>query len=182
MGDKLTLDDRRAIRDRLISFRFDAIDKALAEREAACAEECLTAQFTPDELRLLAKIPPKWLGEFEYIRVNIGGMVRGLHFASDRTKYAPMFVCGTVVAVPDELGERVLDFIHDREANDRAQREVKVEVMGLLKSVTTFKKLVAVWPEVKPFLVGIEDGAAPWVTTLAVPIAGINLHLGLPVP
>lgn len=176
---RMTNDDRRYIRDKLIAYRFDTATNALSAREDALAHECFDAQFTSAEKVLLAKLPQKWLTEVEYVRVMIDGTVRGLHFITHR--FGPDNVFEGVIRVPDELAAKVDEFVNDDAAHERAKREVKAEVMALLNSVSTFKKLADVWPEVKPFLVDL-DNAPAISTSLAVPIADVNLHLGLPVP
>ena len=81
----------------------------------------------------------------------------------------------------NELCQRVQSLAQDREDLKEQHRAAKRQALATLKSVTTIKRLIDIWPEVEPYASPFEfgKGSNPTSSALTLPTAKLNEMLGL---
>lgn len=196
---KLSNSIREALLSDLMRHGYSAETNALYAEWAALSEAVYQDLYSAENHATIAGLPDGWLPTVSSIDVAFFGQRETLAFNGrfDRRQLANLLPTpgeaqtrrilsqdtrrsGSIVVYSsdhplsvrrDALRGKTQDFI-DRVAKGRAQAWVA------LCGVTTVKRLVEVWPEVKPF-------AAKYMTEKpqlpAVPVAKLNEMLGLPV-
>ncbi|EMJ6797686.1 hypothetical protein RGI81_003615 [Morganella morganii] len=77
-----------------------------------------------------------------------------------------------------ELSKRFAQIVDKESSIEKKEAEIKANVKAALDSVTTIKKLISVWPEVKEIL---PEGEQEQQTSLpAVKVENLNSLIGLP--
>lgn len=193
---KLTESDRDRLRSTILEHRFAAIGAKLVARHAALAGKCYDKAFTKAERTQMEGLPAGWLAPSRTIKVQFAGKVTQLDF-SGRPDYGAAPFAGNVDHVRRPVPYRAihgvvlaldatdrLAMLHEALERDisRTREEVKSlsqQINTVMRQASTSTRLVALWPEVAPFLTGMSktmDRTVP-----AVPIGALNKMLGLPV-
>lgn len=81
----------------------------------------------------------------------------------------------------NELCQRVQGLAQDREDLKEQYKAARRQALATLKSVTTIKRLIDIWPEVEPYASPFEfgKGSNPTSSALTLPTAQLNEMLGL---
>lgn len=193
---KLTQSDRERLVNAILKHRFAETGVKLAAQHASLAAKCFDKAFTKAERAQMDALPDGWLPTVRSILVQFAGRVDSLDFsgapAYGPSLYAPkverIWRCVPQHAVHDvilavEASDR-LCVAHEqlRQAEAKAQEDIKNlsrQIEAVMGQATTSGKLVALWPEVEPFLAAI--GRTSTAAVPAVPIGALNKMLGLPV-
>lgn len=193
---KLTVSDRERLMTAILKHRFAETGASLASQRAALAAKCFDKAFTKAERAQMDALPDGWLPTTNTIKVQFGGKVDSLDFSGcpsyGGALYAPRrdpvwrrvpksAVHGVILSV--EASDR-LAVLHEQieQAITKAREDLKAlsrQIEAVMSQASTSGKLIALWPEVEPFLVGM--GKAVTATVPAVPIGALNKMLGLPV-
>lgn len=192
---KLTQSDRERLVKAILKHRFAETGVKLAAQHASLAAKCFDKAFTKAERAQMDALPDGWLPTVRSIRVQFAGKVDSLDFSGFPSYGASFYATsaapiwrriparaqhGVVLAL--DAGDR-LAIMHEQlqQAVSRANDDLKClmrQVGAVMNQASTSGKLVALWPEVEPFLAGM--GKAP-AAVPAVPIGALNKMLGLPV-
>lgn len=168
---RLTNYMRDRIMESLLYKRFDGEKKQLVKDQAEFAVRLYQVLFP--EWKRMASLPRGWMPESRYFNVRIRGERHRLELKADFR-----FPCDDRERnLQDEalinefklLNERVVKHDDDKAAARQQGR-------AMLHSVTTVKKLLEVWPEVKPFL---PKDLANITTALALPVPSLNVMFRL---
>lgn len=191
------------LRDTLIAA---AVNRKFVDAQAKIAEaqEAATAArqeanrlayqeaFSPDDLKLMKKIPADWLRKGSYVLVRIedateGDGVMSLNFGENRP-LPSKYVGGNVVARLIKSTNPAIVAHHHAEALAgehrelvdsiaAERRELKIRVKAIIESVTTTGRLMEIWPECTQLLP--EGALSRGVLLPACGIEGLNEELGL---
>lgn len=172
---RLTKDIRNQILDAVLAHRFTDEETSLEESFRAFADDYYRALFSPEEWELINNCPREWF----YVSTDICARYQG------RSQFLKM---SSEERVPQSLkredmldtqARRYAKLLERRTKYQKLRCEVSQHAAGVLNSVTTVKRLLEVWPEVKKFIP--TEFSKPDVTTaLAIPMKQLNEKLRLP--
>jgi len=197
---KLTNWMREGITKKVMIHRFREQADALVTDYAVLAADVYVDIYSEIERKRMDALPEGWLPTSEGVYVQFGEGGRNYHrlnfdgdlysagsrYASPRKDRMKRRVlakhdgsrCMKVYDDQHELARRASD-LRDREseiskAADAAQRQIE----AALRSASTIKRLVEMWPEIEPFAAEYVDRPAP---VPALPTEQLNRLLDLPV-
>jgi hypothetical protein len=170
---------REHIVEQLLHKKFDAAEQALEAREASLALEVYNDIYPSYVQEQMNALPEGWLAESTVLAVTFNGQYDrfdlskpGKRFLACTDSYtAKRYECTHALT---KVRDRIK---RDGEALKQSRRELRSKLLGTLESFRTVKKLVAEWPEVIPY---IPAWTPTQTTALAVPIATLNMPVGLP--
>lgn len=115
-------------------------------------------------------------------RVSFGGMQTRLNFGQDE-KGDPIYMVTpstdkALLAGDHELSKRFMELENKGAQLNSKREEIKNNVYAALKSVTSLKRLLEVWPEAKELLPKTEDIVR--ATLPSVKVEDLNKMIGLP--
>lgn len=193
---KLTTNDRERLVKAILKHRFAETGVKLAAQHASLATKCFDKAFTKAERAQMESLPKGWLPTVRSIRVQFAGKVDDLDF-SGFPAYGESFYAASAprvwrpvpasaqhgVVLSVDAGDR-LAIVHEQleQAVSKAKddlRNLMRQIEAVMGQATTSGKLIALWPEVEPFLAAM--GRTSTATVPAVPIGALNKMLGLPV-
>lgn len=115
--------------------------------------------------------------DYEMYRMNLGGLRVNMHF-SDSTEDKRICPSGAVFEGDHPLVSRFHE-LHNKESEiDSREESLRQQIKAVIKSCTTVKKLLDVWPEAKELLPQQLEESRPQLP--AVPVAELNKLVGLP--
>lgn len=180
MSTRLTMEMRDAIQQKLITRAFDAREKAQAAEKAALADAVYNDIYPAKVQAIMEGLPKDFFPYDNDLKVSFHGEVVNLRWGREarRVAHGHQYSVATIYPKDHKLTKRY-------DAWKKAERELTAEkdkaksrARALLKSVTTIKRLIAVWPEVKPFVEVYENqpgrGGLP-----AIPMGELNKSLNL---
>lgn len=147
--------DRKRIIDKVTEATFGAKKEAREEREHALAEKIIQALLTPEERKLLEKIPMKWLAHrvsYFYVKKDDEGSsnYEQLNFGKD-TKVPDFIPSGTHI-VSDELFAEVAEYRAYARELAQEEKDFKVKTEGVIQTFTSAEKLLAHWPTLRELM------------------------------
>lgn len=168
----------------VIGDRFEAQRKKIAKERRSIALACYNKFYSRSIRAKMSALPDGWLPSESSIRVRLGGKHDYLQFdgSSYNSEIQKRFLAKDIGPVAldleatDSITERYRSCEDESKDIDAAERRLRQEIRSVLYSVTTTGRLLAVWPEVEPFLSNIEPAT---VSVPAVPVAELNEKLGL---
>ena len=182
---RLTESMRYAIQGAMIAQRFKAEEERLKREERELALAVYRDIYPGDVRTLLSRVPEGFLLRSESVLVSFDGEMKLLNFGErlpvkqehDRHRCA-----AKVYAGGDPLTVRFTQLRGEDEVMKAQMAEARASIKAVLSSVTTIKKLIAVWPEAEPFAAPYNStqGDATAVRALTVPLPKLNALLGLP--
>lgn len=169
------------LRERLIRHRFEEPEGELEAREQRLADRLYNALYTNSERHRMMKLPNGWLKERLDIEVSMPG--RGwvvLKFREPLRFQDQTGRCVLSLNTEDhsELIQDLHEYLEAKDMLSRTRQQARRDISAVLKSVHTDKRLLEVWPEVKPFLQEIVP-LQPKSNLPAVPIQNLNTMLKL---
>lgn len=190
---KLTNSIRDNIRSDLLRHRFLEEAKQIFEEHKIIAKRIYFLRFTDAEHKLIAEMPPRWLPTNTSMTVimangnrhnfNFGGIyLKGLVRSDGEERIFPEYSdYRTFRPAVDSNISKIIE-LHRLKLEDFEQKYNKAEreIRSVLDSVTTVKKLITVWEEVRPFAEKYLDEKTPG-TALMIPVEALNKELNLPV-
>ena len=180
MSRRLTNDDRKVIRERLI-------DHAFSKREAALLKESnilgmqAHERIYPKKLRdAMAALPEGFLYTDDDVCVNVGGKRVEIKLSARvRVRQGHTSAPDRSLSVLDDdaFGAKVLAHARAveslRDEKSRAERDIRLALL----SMATVKQCIERWPEARVFVEDLEKKPS---TALAIPLRDLNKTLGLP--
>lgn len=181
MSRRLTNDDRRTIRKRLLEHAFAKREAALLKEENVLAAAAYDRVY-PKKIRdLMAALPEGFLSEDESIRATVDGRQFDLKFSEPRRGRhgSPHYTTAKFFNVlgDDALGTKILAHANAEKALKEEQDKASSNIRAALLAMTTVKQCIERWPEARVF---VEDLEKKPVTALAIPLRDLNRALGLP--
>lgn len=163
---RLTSYMRDRIMESLLHKRFDGEKKQLLKDQFDFAYRVYRVLFP--EWRRMAGLPKGWLPESRYFNVRMRGERHRLELKTDTR-----FPCDDKErSLQDEALIKEFKLLNERIGkHDDDKVAARQQGRAMLHSVTTVKKLLEVWPEVKPFL---PKDLANITTALALPVPSLN--------
>ena len=171
---------RAQILEAVLQHAFGEREKKLAAERLAMGDYAYKDVYDAKLRRQMAAMPAGFLPENDDLGIQFEGIgFTRLPLAEPR-RIADSHRCGAakVYDSDHQLTLRYRDRSEARDAVGAERREARIRAKTVLGSVTTVKKLIEVWPEVRQF-------AEPWLVespsrALALPIQDLNRALGLP--
>lgn len=184
---KLTNSMRDMIENRLVKGKFEKEEAQLKEKMRKIGDKFYKDLYTPSQLKLLASLPSTWCIERSEFYVHIDGQGTSritltkpmrLHIGGESAyRYHEANIYKIYEATHPLVEER-------RQARDEidnlatARKELRMQVRGVLNSVTTLGKLVEVWPEIQSYITDLWTPPAS-AGVPAVVIEDLNKLLNL---
>jgi hypothetical protein len=188
--------------------------KSIRADVASLATAVYNSVLDKKKRELITSLPKGWVEEREHIKVRIGHFHRyqNLHFNGDfvclngtysfwtdlgmydrRSRVEeikrpiPYSLSNVFVQLDntDDLAVRLEDTVNKLTKVNSEVSAVSASLKATLKTITTTKRLIEVWPESKPFvdaIFGQPSAVKVESTALVLPINDLNAKLGLPVP
>lgn len=152
-----------AIRDtivkHLMAHRFEKQEKALEERKAALGDlayQTVIAALPEQEKGLLAQVPDNWLRSRTGLYFSFPGNYELVDLNGSR--HLPEKLIRTHQIEGDsKLAKAIVDYERARDSLKQDKRNARHAAQTALGKVTTVKRLLEEWPEIKP----IVDKALP---------------------
>ena len=181
MSRRLTNDDRKLIRERILEHAFSKRAKALAAEENALADAAYDRIYSKKVRDAMAALPRGFLVEDEEIYANVAGRRFCLKLTEPRRARAGYALnnsdkCFNVLA-DDALGMKILAHGDAKKALQAEREKALSSIRAALASMSTVKQCIERWPEIRAF---VEDLEKKPVTALAIPLRDLNRTLGLP--
>lgn len=181
---KLTKDLKDKITAAILDHRFAAERKKLKEDREALAVAVYSAKYSKADRDLMAKLPAGWL----MMRSNFFADINGNFTQLDLPSPFPFGyghrsngACLIVIGPGDKLSERYEAVAERRALMDDAAKEAKIDIEGIIDSVTTVAKLRDRWPEAVKIIDAVVDKLPkPAATLPATPMPELNQRLCLP--
>lgn len=194
---RITKDDRVTIRNAALAHRFQKETEVLVADYAAFANDVYETIYSKADRELMAKLPKGWLSSVNEIKVKFGESYCTLPFngrinyvtVPDYLSFSPptvyrvmaechRAVCAEVFDADHPLAERH-SALSNRASDLRTEVSSAAKLAGaILEQGTTVAKLLAIWPEAKPFVGFLMK---PKASLPALPITTLNGLLDLPV-
>lgn len=175
----------------------------LARRKMA--DRIYTNGFKLSDRKLMDSLPDGWLPTQRSFTVNVAGQKMNFYFCGreyfnskwsnlvpkeirkDEPKILPRRfpekvtnqTCEFSLPANDKLAVQILTLIDEQQDLEKEITKLKTQICATLKSVATVKRLLEVWPEVKPFVEDLIDVTPGSAQALALPIDSLNTSIGL---
>lgn len=176
---RLTTANRKTIRDRVLAHRFKDAEDVLAVTEDALAFRVVAETFSMYEYDMIRTIPDGWLPKTKRVTCKLAEAWVSLEFIDWRPM--PDFKISQCLVVLDAnhpITEDFREFQGIKKAITAERKTLEKSVDAALNAVSTIKALREAWPEVEPFLHGLEKMK---VNLPAIQTSDLNSALGLPV-
>lgn len=181
MSRRLTNDDRKVIRERLLAHAFGQRAAELLKEEHVLAAAAYDRVYSKKIRDAMAALPPGFVAEEGGIYATVAGRRCSLKFGEPRrvrSGYAGNIPdkCFNVLA-DDALGAKILAHANAEKALNEEREKAAMAVRAALSAMVTVKQCLERWPEVRTFVADLEKKPS---TALAIPLRNLNKMLGLP--
>lgn len=167
---------REGIVKNTIEHTYNKEETALDEREYKLADKAYHVLYSKAQIAHMEALGERFINKNIVISVNLGGLRNRLELKEPRFMEDSQY-CNPVVA-DGKLREDIEKFFDDSKEHSEKVNRASVNLMAMLESVQSFKKLRAVWPEGEKFYDMYDvDSEKPGVP--AVIVQDINKMLGL---
>lgn len=150
---------REAIVKHLMAHRFEKQEKAQKERKAALGDlayQTVIDALKPEEKALLVKIPPRWLRTVSSIHFSYPGGYDRVEF-NHETGLPSKLIRTHQLEAEHPLTKAIVDYERSKDELKQEKRDARHAAETALGKVTTVKRLLEEWPEIRP----IVDKALP---------------------
>lgn len=144
-----------------------------AEIEAAVAKVKKAHRQVPETVRASLY---QLANQRDYLQLNLAGASLYFHFPDGARRYTP--TNRQAITADNPLCQQFYDQEAEKKALDDRAASIRAAVRAACKSVTTVKKLLDAWPEVKELLPPDVEEAKINLPTLVV--SDLNSMIGLP--
>jgi hypothetical protein len=161
--------------------------EALEKEHVKLAEKAYKEQYTPSQIKAMDNLGERFIDKECKIHLNLNGLRRQLYFGGkDKTHNTKDLTYKLMenqqyhkpLVPSDGLRQQVEDLLDKISDLDQTIARAEANLLAMLESVQSFKKLRAIWPEGEKFYdmydVDSEKAGVP-----AVFVADINKMLGL---
>lgn len=196
MSFRLTRANRERIQTAMLRHRFEDGFRALAEEEADLARDVYKDVYRKKDRDIMTSLPNGWMRECSVISAVFGGQYASLRV--NGKEYNEPLGLGIEVEFPTfrmpdkhrassavkaySAGHRLAVRYAKHKSKKEGLREeafrARKQILVVLQSASTSKKLLEIWPECAPFLAPFTPKKAQLP---AVPVVELNKALGLPV-
>lgn len=175
---RITNTMRQGIVKNTIDHTFKKERDAIDRRESELALLAYNEKYTALERKCFESCPDLF-GVSNGMHLNIRGMSISIGFGKDTQKpVAESHTWGNRFTPSTKLSDAVYELTNDREDLKKRVREAEVQLMAVLESVQSFKKLRAVWPQGEKFYdmydVDYEKAGVP-----SIVVSELNKVLGI---
>lgn len=182
---RLSDEDRRQVVQNLLDHRFKIDREALSAQESDLGLKIYRHVVSEEVEARIRKLPSGWVEYTNSVCAKVGSSYESFTLAKTVPKKADWGswrACIAIVEARSELADEYQDLEAARSALRAKEEEASGAARSLLYKVSTLKRLLEVWPEVKPFTSHIagqsERNKARELPVVQVETA--NALLGLP--
>lgn len=182
-SQRLQVWQKDSIVSALINHAFGARKESLVKDEQNLADVIYCSAYSPEELERMCSLPKGWLPTATQFTVKFGD---NGWTTVDWGKERP-------IQEKSKGRAFIFDHHHDytaryfriqgiRKQLQEEERQARSSASAVVRNVSTYKRLIELWPECEPFAAKHKAAAVPPPTTaLAIPINDLNKAFGLPV-
>lgn len=178
---RLTEYMRDAIKDALLERAFGERDKALEAGKKKLADDIYKHLYPAPLLRKMKTLPNGFLPKDDDQRVKFAGDFTRVCWGDQRIVASEYKGNAQVFDANHPFTDRYRDLKAVESKLEGEKREARAKADAALKNATTVGKLIAIWPEVKPFVEKYVRKATP-APLPVVQTAVLNKTFDLPVP
>lgn len=180
---RLTEYMRDSIKDALLERAFGERDKAIAADELKLADDIYKHLYPAPLLRKMKALPNGFLPKDDDQRCKFGGDFERVSWGEPyRIVAAENRNNAVVFDANHPFTDRYRDIKNRKAKLEEEKREARAKANAALKNATTVGKLLAIWPEVKPFVEKYLKKATTAAQLPVVQTAVLNKTFDLPVP
>lgn len=159
-----------------IKSSFEKERETIYKRHRDLADRLYHEKYSPEQIKLMKKMGDKFISQSHYIQGNINGQRVQLFFGKGLAQKVRRFVdkdedsfCSTPFTPSDKLRDDIQKLVDDTSDFEKTEREASLQLMSMLESVVSFKKLRAVWPQGEKFYDMYDvDSEKPGVPSIIV--------------
>lgn len=177
MSVRLTKEIRKAITSKILKYTFDARFADLSTEESAIAEAVYADLYSNTVLSQMKAMPSGFLPTNNELRIRFTNLHTYLKLKENRLMADKHYKNWITYGADHPLTERWLQFENTKKSLNSERDNLSSHIRAVLASVTTIKKLIEIWPEIKEFAEPFEK--EPIVTAVSFPIQELNTRLGL---
>jgi hypothetical protein len=177
---RLTKEMRFKISSELINNRFDSEEEKLKIEEDQFARDVYEDLFTKNEIEILNGLPDDWFPKTSHLKVSFGDSYCYVNFLGQvKVPYKYEYNrCAKIYDGIHVFSKRYETLKDKKEKIVGEKKQLKNSIKSILDSVRTVKKLLEVWPEVKPTIDKLFDDNKENMLP-AIPIKDVNKALKL---
>lgn len=163
---------------RALANSFEKRFAAQTKEENALAVKAYNSIFPADLRKKVSSLPKEWFRRCSCLRFTVNGQYHTLNAAEELPSPFNSH-CGNIGSLTGDIGESVVEFYNKKQdlIKDRTQAENKLRSM--LSNVSTFAKLLELWPEGKPFYLDLDEDGKIKGGLPAIRFDDVNAILGL---
>lgn len=178
-SQKLPSYTRGIICNALLKHRFGEEEEALLENEYALGNSIYEDVFSEQHRALMLQLPVDWLPLYTTVTADFSGHFECLKMGTERPIPSSKTRCALAIYDADhELHSRYEELVSARDLLKARVTTARKQSMAVLNACSTTGRLLAVWPEVEPFIPDILK-TGPSDKLPAIPIGQLNEILGL---
>lgn len=161
---KLMKRNRDAIEEALVMRAFKEAEARTEKRKQAVALLCYRELIPADLEKRLDELPDGWVPKTSMVTLSLPGVYEHWNLDAPRSCPHSMYCIGSIeYDKKGTIADAVLTLKKESDALDKKKRDVRNEVRGVLRGITTWGRLFEVWPEAKDvieLLVPVTSGHA----------------------
>jgi len=177
---RITESMRAAITIRLLQHRFERDKKALKRREHDLAMKVHRLRYSAAIRKHMNDLPDGWLPTAGMIQVHVGSYWRKLYFTENvRVQFIDQHGSFDLNKTENaDLAAAIQKHFEEISALDKQEEDLRKKTIGTLAGFSTINRLVAAWPEIKPFVDQLGYDSEKKSLPAVIP-ADLNASLGL---
>ena len=163
---------------RALKASFDKREAAQIKEEASLAVKAYNSMFDAALRKKVSTMPKNWFRHCSCLKFTVNGQYHMLNAIEEMpTPYSGS--CNNLGALTGEMADVVVAFYNSKQdlRNERAKAEIQLRSM--LSNVSTFAKLLELWPEGKAFYIDLDEDAKIKGGLPAIRFDDVNAILGL---
>lgn len=155
---RLTQGDRVAIENALVERAFKDAAASMKKRKEAAALSCFRELVPEDVQTRLDALPDGWVPMVTAVGINVPTIYETWYLDTPRRCPDSLvhYGCVSFEKTKGDLVDAVCALCKEDSALDREERETRNKVRGVLRGISTWKRLLEVWPEaadvIKPLM------------------------------
>lgn len=177
MSVRLTKEIREAITSKILKHTFDARFADLSTEESAIAEAVYADLYPDTVLNQMKAMPSGFLPTYNELRIRFTNSYSYLKLGEYRLMADIHHGKWVTYDADHPLTERWFQFENAKKSLNNERDNLSSHIRAVLASITTIKKLIEIWPEIKEFAEPFEKESV--VTAISFPIQELNARIGL---
>lgn len=181
MNIRLTETIKRNILERALKHGFEKKEAELKERQHNLGLAVYNDVYSKKTQIAMAALPAGYLREDSSIMIRFGSTESRACWDGKKRiaeKHYGSYAIAKVYDATHKLTEQFCGYDKERGLLYAERRQAKDNVLAILNSVATLKRLQEVWPECVPFIKDYLTINKPMLPT--IPVKAVNKQLGLP--